>query len=89
MRTIYRGYPVYAPDKEPPGYMESLATKEPEVAFDPAKLRTEADWIRAGEVVFTAPIFFGTRDSATIIKPEFLRDVLLRSTRDGVIPYME
>src|SRR5919204_1034653 len=38
VRTIYRGYPVYAPDKEPPGYMRSLATKEPEIAFDAAKL---------------------------------------------------
>src|SRR5438876_3147292 len=40
VRTIYRGYPVYAPDKEPSGYYRSLAEKEPEIVFDAATLRT-------------------------------------------------
>ena len=51
---IYRGYPVYAPGREPAGYMESLKQKEPEIVFDPAKLRTRGDWIRAGAIVFLA-----------------------------------
>lgn len=88
-RTIYRGYPMYAMDNEPPGYFESLAAKEPEILFEPAKLRSEEDWIHAGEIVFTAPVAFGSRETQTLIRPEFLRDVPLRSTPDGVIPYMQ
>ena len=32
---------VYRPDKEPPGYLALLESKPPEIAFDPAKLKTE------------------------------------------------
>lgn len=31
---VYRGYPVYAPGKEPPGYLDSLRQKDPEIIFD-------------------------------------------------------
>src|SRR5215216_415019 len=34
VRTIYKNYPVYAPGKEPAGYLESLKQQEPESAFD-------------------------------------------------------
>jgi hypothetical protein len=52
VRPIYKTYPVYAPGREPAGYREHLKTLEPEIIFDPAKLRTEADWIAAGKDVF-------------------------------------
>src|SRR5512138_1760279 len=58
VRPIYKSYPVYAPGQEPPGYQEWLKQQEPEMAFDTAKLKTAADWIRAGEVVFDAPVFY-------------------------------
>lgn len=51
-RTIYKTYPIYHPDHEPAGYMDWLRRQEPEIAFDPAKLQTKEDWIRAGEAVF-------------------------------------
>src|SRR5580698_10851379 len=35
-RVIYKSYPVYAPGREPSGYMDRLKTVEPEVAFDPS-----------------------------------------------------
>lgn len=54
VRPVYRSYPVYAQGKEPPGYMEWLKEREPEVIFDPAKLRTKEDWIQAGHIVFEA-----------------------------------
>src|SRR5689334_12723188 len=57
-RTIYKNYPVYAPGKEPAGYLEWLEEQEPESAFDASSLKTEADWIRAGELVFNSPIFY-------------------------------
>ena len=58
-RTIYRTYPVYHPQREPAGYMEWLKKQEPQIAFDPADLKTQQDWINAGELVFNAPVSFG------------------------------
>jgi cytochrome c553 len=58
VRPIYRSYPVYAEGREPAGYLERLKQREPEVIFDPAKLKTKDDWIRAGEIVFEAENFF-------------------------------
>jgi hypothetical protein len=60
VRPIYRSYPVYRPDKEPKGYYEGLLQKEPEILWDDKDhrpdLKTEADWLRAGEMVFDSPI---------------------------------
>ena len=50
---IFKSYPVYAPGKEPAGYMETLRQAKPEMVFDPSLLRTEKDWARAGELVST------------------------------------
>lgn len=58
VRQIYRSYPVYAPGREPAGYFDSLTSLEPEIVFDHTKLRTVADWIRAGELVFDAPVSY-------------------------------
>src|SRR5207247_2005115 len=58
VRPIYKSYPVYAPGKEPPGYFDRLKEQEPEIAFDAAKLKTEEDWIKAGEIVFDSPIAY-------------------------------
>ncbi len=56
VRPIYQSYPVYHPDREPQGYLDSLAKREPQLVWDASKLRTKEDWIRAGEVVFRSPI---------------------------------
>ena len=34
VRSVYKSYAIYAPDREPPGYLDWLATREPEVVFD-------------------------------------------------------
>jgi len=47
-----RTYPVYRPDKEPPGYWESLQHKRPEPLVDASLLHTPADWIASGERAF-------------------------------------
>jgi len=52
---IYRTYPVYAPDREPAGYLDGLRNREPEIVFDRSKLGAKEDWIRAGETIFTYP----------------------------------
>jgi len=51
--TIYRSYPLVSPDKPFPEYLDWLKQQEPEIAFDPARLKTQADWEKAGELVFT------------------------------------
>ena len=58
VHPIYKTYPVYHPAREPSGYLDMLRAQEPQVLWDdkgkrPA-LRTDQDWIRAGELVFDA-----------------------------------
>jgi hypothetical protein len=48
-----RTYPVYRPDREPPGYWEALQRKKPEPLVEAATIRTEADWIAAGARAFS------------------------------------
>ena len=84
---VYKSYPVYAPGREPAGYLESLRKAEPEIAFDAGKLRTRAEWERAGELVFAAP-------SQVFPVPEAPEELTafrsamgrVRAGRDGVIP---
>ena len=35
VRPIYRSYPMYAPGRDPAGYIESLKKKEPEIILTP------------------------------------------------------
>src|SRR5215510_6459669 len=74
VRPIYKSYPIYAPGREPRGYFERLKQLEPEIMFDPAKLKTETDWIKAGELAFDAPIGYDDNPFTGI--------VLLNNTRD-------
>lgn len=84
---IYRGYPVYVREKEPPGYMATLEQKDPELIFDPAKLRTKQDWIRAGSDVFRAPREFHPASGA--VNFEVLRTSGVLPNRDGVVPFFQ
>ncbi len=88
-RVIYKSYPVYAPGREPEGYMEWLKNREPEVAFDPSKLKTPEQWIAAGELVFNAPtsfnpVFFSARN---LRDPEFYKKMGMPVARDGSVPF--
>jgi cytochrome c peroxidase len=47
-----RTYPVYRPDREPPGYWLWLQKQKPQPLVDASKLRTRYDWIKAGETAF-------------------------------------
>jgi hypothetical protein len=47
-----RSYPVYRKDREPKDYRESLLKLGPRPLVDVASLKTEADWIAAGQEVF-------------------------------------
>ena len=47
-----KSYPVYYPGCEPAGYWEMLQKVGPKPLIEPEKLKTEADWIAAGQTVF-------------------------------------
>jgi len=88
-RIIYKSYPVYHPSREPAAYMEWLEKQQPEIAFDPSKLKTREDWIAAGEVVFSAPtsrnpVFFGV---ASLRDPSFYGATGMPVAKDGTIPF--
>jgi hypothetical protein len=92
LMTIYKSYPVYAPGKEPPGYIEWIQQQEPEVAFDASKLETQEDWIKGGEVVFDAPLATGTGisrpDELYVRDPAWYRATGALVSRDGVMPFL-
>jgi hypothetical protein len=87
VRPIYRTYPVYGPDREPRGYLDKLRQVEPAVLFDPAKLKTEQDWIRVGELVFDAPISLEVPFSADLVRnPDFVKRTGAPVAADGTLP---
>ena len=51
-RKPWRNYQVYAPGREPDGYLDGLFERAPEPAFDRSKLQSDRDWIAAGKVIF-------------------------------------
>jgi hypothetical protein len=86
VRTIYRGYPVYTLDREPPNYLAELREKEPEVVFDASSLRTPEDWVNAGRHVFEAPVLFGVMNERTIVRnPAWWKEVAPPVSKDGVL----
>ena len=88
VRTIYKNYPVYAPRKEPAGYLEWLKEQAPESTFDANALKTEADWIRAGELVFDSPISYDNiAQVADVRNPEWYAKVGVPATKDGTLPW--
>jgi hypothetical protein len=55
---IYKTYPLYYREFEKTGYADSLRKLKPEIVFDPETLKTQEDWIKAGEVVFNWPVAY-------------------------------
>jgi hypothetical protein len=89
VRPVYKTYPVYAPGREPTHYMEWLENQEPEVVFDPARLRSQHDWIKAGEQVFDAPFGFNfVITVADVRSPEWVEHVQPPLTKAGVMPFV-
>lgn len=95
VRPIYESYPVYHPDREPPGYLNNLAKREPRVLWNASTLRTREDWIGAGKLVFEAPVGYG----GIAVGPEHSEKLYVRSrswyarvrppsSSEGVLPFM-
>ena len=70
IRPIYRSYPMYVAGRGPKEYLESLKQKDPETVFDPAKLHTKDDWIRAGKLVFEMDTTFFPAPAPPTSAPE-------------------
>jgi len=90
VRPIYKSYPVYRTDREPPGYMDWLKRQEPQIAFDSSKLKTKEDWIKAGEMVYDAPIGFNTplfMTTEDIRNPEWYKKLDVPVAADGTLPF--
>jgi len=88
VRPIYKSYPIYAPGREPAGYMEWLARQEPAAAFDATRLRSDADWLEAGEAVFDAPIGYGATFKLASARDRGWYDRnRIPVTKDGVMPF--
>ena len=92
VRPIYRGYPVYAPGKEPPGYFDALTQREPEVIWNDAgirpRLETEADWIKAGATVFEAAIFYDVvSTTAHVRSADWYAHVQPPIDKAGIVPF--
>lgn len=96
VRPIYKMYPIYAPGHEPAGYLEWLRQQDPVILWDdkghsPA-LATNADWIKAGRMVFDAPVVFGPSAGYTIQEvrdPSWYRKAGVPVTKDGIMPFFE
>lgn len=69
--------------------MEKLRRLRPELAFDPARLKTKEDWIRAGEIVFGAPASYGANVSLEdVANPEWYAAAGVPIAKDGTIPWV-
>ncbi len=90
-RVIYKSYPVYHPDYEPEGYWEWLHEQEAEIVFDDKKLSTEADWIKAGEILFDYPIdTLGAVINAKYVRDKDFYDATgMPITKDGIMPFVQ
>jgi hypothetical protein len=91
VRPIYKSYAVYHPGKEPAGYIDWLKRQEPLVVFDATRLKTPADWIAAGELVFDAPIAYGHiaafGGDLYLRDPSWYQETGTPLARDGTLPF--
>lgn len=53
--TLYKSYPLVPPAQQAE-HLKWLEQQEPVIAFDPARLRTEKDWLEAGALVFRSSL---------------------------------
>src|SRR5215510_10384048 len=88
---IFKSYPVYAPGYEPSGYIDWLKQQEPQILWDDAgnapPLKTEQDWIKAGELVFDAAVRYGgPRLFANVRDPAWYAETTVPHAADGTLP---
>jgi hypothetical protein len=92
VRPIYKSYAVFEPGHEPAGYMDRLQRLEPALLWDEQRhqppLRTEDDWMRAGEIVFdSAVVYDGITTAADVAQANWYAKTGVLVTRGGVMPF--
>ncbi len=95
VRVMYESYPIYHPDREPQGYLESLAKREPVVrSFDVAKFNSDEEWLRFGKEVFLMPTGYDSELFSAIVMLAQARDRnwyekagVPWDRKTGVVPY--
>ena len=80
---LYRSYPAYHPDREPPGYWQWLQSRTPERLINAAELHTDADWVKAGQRVFREMYLPPSEAQDKLIPLVRSRDALQRA---GITP---
>jgi hypothetical protein len=98
VRPIYRQYRSYPPDRRPAGYLDWLRRQEPEIVWGEDKngnrhappLNTEADWIKAGEIVFGSVTgAFPLSDRELDGMGEFVAKRGIPLAKDGSLPFFD
>jgi hypothetical protein len=90
-RPLYRSFPVFAPGREPDGYLDALRLRGPEVIpVREADMRSDADWAAAGQLVFEQPIGFNGPivTLANLRDPEWFRRLNIPVTSEGIVPFV-
>ena len=91
-RVSYKTYPFYMPGSEPPGYYDSLSKIEPVINFNEDNLKTETDWINAGELIYELPMNFFPLDSAMLsLLPAMAakwKAAGVHANKKGIIPFV-
>jgi hypothetical protein len=90
VRPIYKSYPIYAPGRGPAGYLDGLKSRDPEIVWDDGahrpRLESEADWVKAGELVFMSPEFYEQIISAEEAQnPQWFEQIHPPLTAEGAI----
>ena len=94
-RVAYKTYPLYVPGREPKGYYEWLLQQKPEIVFDQSKIKSEDDWIKAGQVIYNMPQNIGSfMDSAGDTQTlqqfgDLLNSLHVPLTKEGVVPFIQ
>lgn len=86
--VIYKTYPLYVREFEKPGYLDSLRKLEPEIVFDATKIKTQEDWIKAGELVFHWPVAYSpVEGSQSGVTQSLFQNANGKITPDGIYPF--
>lgn len=94
-RVAYKTYPLYMPGREPKGYYEWLLSQDAEIVFDASKIKTEADWIKAGEIIYDMPQgYFTIVDSSRNLEIlSFITNEMQKAHEladpDGIFPFVK
>jgi hypothetical protein len=82
--VIYKTFPVYLREFEKKGYLDSLRKIEPEIVFSPASLKTEEDWIKAGELIFHWPVVYSpVKDTVSRLEINQFKESNAKISKDG------